>query len=533
MSPRKKKVFISYSSKDGQFVNQLVSDLKNCNNLEIWEYSNEISVGDSIPDKIGQALSTADKYVIVLSPNSVSSQWVDRELNTAINTEISKSKKGFVVPVLYQDCQRPKLIEDKLYANFTLNYQTGLQELLKALGCKTANPSANKQPFSKVIPAGVLNAATKEITVKVKQMPEMRPGYDLGEEKELREVGQSKNGTMAVIKSFQNGMMCWHEDGERAGETYATYGGIYYRYKALGETPWKIIGFPIGDEDECAASPFLNNKSETNKGRYSEFENGEIVWYWLGEYRDQAFVILDPIRKFYDSVGGSGSYLGFPISDTYKMKSGLRNDFEGGSVLSLDGKSTNTVIQLLKINYSDSPLGHEWYQYAGPKDEDCVSVRMDNRIGYSKPYIAFNFPFERRALHFPWDYEGKYTERYCGITIKSLTPTDTIKFYLRLKTDEVRSQYLEYDSHFDSRRFVHDSDDDVDYFQIPMPAQSNNGEFHTLIVDLQKSVKLGFGREYQSLRAFYFRGHVGIADLMVSDSREAIEAIAINPIIVE
>ena len=123
MSPRKKKVFISYSSKDGQFVNQLVSDLKNCNNLEIWEYSNEISVGDSIPDKIGQALSTADKYVIVLSPNSVSSQWVDRELNTAINTEISKSKKGFVVPVLYQDCQRPKLIEDKLYANFTLNYQ--------------------------------------------------------------------------------------------------------------------------------------------------------------------------------------------------------------------------------------------------------------------------------------------------------------------------------------------------------------------------------------------------------------------------
>jgi hypothetical protein len=161
-------------------------------------------------------------------------------------------------------------------------------------------------------------------------------------------------------------------------------------------------------------------------------------------------------------------------------------------------------------------------------------VRHDNQIGYQKPYIAFNFPYEKRAVHFPYEYElGQYPQRFCGITLKSLTPTYHIKFYIRLETDEVRSQYLEYDSNIDSRRFVYDPDDNVDYFRIPMPKKFDNGEFHTLVVDLQKSVKSSFGRDYKSLRSFYFRGHVGIADLMVSDSREAIEAVAINPIFVE
>ena len=89
MSTRKKKVFISYSSEDKQFVDQLVSDLKNCNNLDIWEFSKEISPGKHIPNEIGQALGSADKYVIVLSPDSVNSNWVDFELNIAINIEIS------------------------------------------------------------------------------------------------------------------------------------------------------------------------------------------------------------------------------------------------------------------------------------------------------------------------------------------------------------------------------------------------------------------------------------------------------------
>ena len=108
-----------------------------------------------------------------------------------------------------------------------------------------------------------------------------------------------------------------------------------------------------------------------------------------------------------------------------------------------------------------------------------------------------------------------------------------MKFYIGLKTDEIRDQYLEYDSHIDAGRFVHDSDDDVDYFQIPLPVKSKDGDWHTLIIDLQKSANRSFGRKYEYLKFFKFRWHVGIADLLVSDNREAMKAVAINPIFVE
>ena len=86
------------------------------------------------------------------------------------------------------------------------------------------------------------------------------------------------------------------------------------------------------------------NKGEQSQGRYSEFENGEIVWCWLGEYRDQTFKISDPIRTTYDRAGGTGSSLGFPISNTYKIKKGERCDFEGGSIVSLNPERNANVV---------------------------------------------------------------------------------------------------------------------------------------------------------------------------------------------
>lgn len=41
-------------------------------------------VGDSVPEKIAQGLAESDFFLIVVSDNSVKSEWVKRELNTAI-----------------------------------------------------------------------------------------------------------------------------------------------------------------------------------------------------------------------------------------------------------------------------------------------------------------------------------------------------------------------------------------------------------------------------------------------------------------
>ncbi|MCZ2127812.1 MAG: TIR domain-containing protein [Anaerolineales bacterium] len=126
-----KTVFISYSSKDREFVHKLALDLREMG-VGIWFDQWEIKTGDSIIDKISSGLSENDFLAVVLTPNSVASEWVKRELNSALSKEIYERKVN-VLPILYKDCIIPVLLRDKQYANFTKSYDNGLKELLAAI----------------------------------------------------------------------------------------------------------------------------------------------------------------------------------------------------------------------------------------------------------------------------------------------------------------------------------------------------------------------------------------------------------------
>ena len=77
------------------------------------------------------SLKEADYLVIVLSQASVSSRWVELELNAALTNQISG--KGVVLPVLLEDCEMPMLLRDRLYADFRTDFNVGLQALVAAL----------------------------------------------------------------------------------------------------------------------------------------------------------------------------------------------------------------------------------------------------------------------------------------------------------------------------------------------------------------------------------------------------------------
>jgi TIR domain len=125
----KARIFVSHSSKDKPFVGKLVEALKK-HLLDIWVDEHEIKVGDSLVGKISEALKDADYLVIVLSQASVSSRWVEQELNAALTNQISG--KGVVLPVLLEDCELPMLLRDRLYADFRADFDVGLQALLAA-----------------------------------------------------------------------------------------------------------------------------------------------------------------------------------------------------------------------------------------------------------------------------------------------------------------------------------------------------------------------------------------------------------------
>jgi hypothetical protein len=105
----KARVFVSHSSKDKPFVRKLVEELKK-RPLNIWLDETELKVGDSIVSKISEGLTETDYLVVVLSKASVSSQWVQEELNAALASQLAG--KGVVLPVLIEDCDVPVLLKD-------------------------------------------------------------------------------------------------------------------------------------------------------------------------------------------------------------------------------------------------------------------------------------------------------------------------------------------------------------------------------------------------------------------------------------
>ena len=124
----KVRVFVSHSSRDKSFVRKLVVELEK-HELNVWFDELEIKVGDSIVSKISEGLKDTDYLIAVLSQASVSSPWVQQELNSVLMGQ-SSGKRGIVLPVLVEDCEIPQLLKDRLYADFRHDFEAGLQQLL-------------------------------------------------------------------------------------------------------------------------------------------------------------------------------------------------------------------------------------------------------------------------------------------------------------------------------------------------------------------------------------------------------------------
>lgn len=88
-----------------------------------------MKVGDSLSKKIQEGITQASWLAVVLSPDSVSSTWVQRELSSALIMELEKDSV-FVLPILYKHCNIPLFLKDKVYADFTSSFDAGLDALI-------------------------------------------------------------------------------------------------------------------------------------------------------------------------------------------------------------------------------------------------------------------------------------------------------------------------------------------------------------------------------------------------------------------
>jgi hypothetical protein len=127
-------IFLSHTSIDKPFVEKLAKNLKRIG-VEVWYDKWEIGIGESITWKIESGIRGNEYLGIVLSPEALQSEWVRGELSAAWVKQM-QSKKVFILPILYRECEIPLLLADKKYADFRFNYDDGFQTLAQAFGIK-------------------------------------------------------------------------------------------------------------------------------------------------------------------------------------------------------------------------------------------------------------------------------------------------------------------------------------------------------------------------------------------------------------
>jgi hypothetical protein len=127
-------IFLSHTKEDKPFVNRLKAALNERGVTDVWVDEAEIMVGESLITKIEDAITKARFFGVVLSPRSVRSRWVKKELEVAMNMEL-QTDSVVVLPLLLEQCKIPPFLEPKLYADFSSPdlFAPSLEKLLRRL----------------------------------------------------------------------------------------------------------------------------------------------------------------------------------------------------------------------------------------------------------------------------------------------------------------------------------------------------------------------------------------------------------------
>jgi TIR domain len=136
------QVFISYSRKDLAFVERLAESLKTAG-LQVWYDLSGLDVGTRWGREIQSAIEASQCFVVVLSPNSVESEWVEKEFLYA------NSLKKRIIPLLYQPCKTPMWFINLHFIDVQgENYERNFWVLLKAMGVRSGAGTAKVAPVT-------------------------------------------------------------------------------------------------------------------------------------------------------------------------------------------------------------------------------------------------------------------------------------------------------------------------------------------------------------------------------------------------
>lgn len=151
--------FISYSSEDQDFANRLYADLQN-KGVRCWFAPEDLKIGDKIRDRIDESIRLRDKLLLILSKQSIASDWVEHEVESALEEE-RLTGRTILFPIRLDDVvmesnrawaaliRRTRHIGDFTYWKEHDSYQKAFDRLLRDLKTEAESSKASKKQGGK------------------------------------------------------------------------------------------------------------------------------------------------------------------------------------------------------------------------------------------------------------------------------------------------------------------------------------------------------------------------------------------------
>jgi len=142
------KVFICHSSKDKKrFVTEFATRLSE-KGIDPWFDKWEMKIGDSLVGKIfDEGIKNCEKFIIILSKNSINSKWVKKELNVGVVEDIGK--RTTIMPIIIDDnIEIPTVLISTVWKKIVnLNsYEEEFEEIVNAILGVSNKPPLGELP---------------------------------------------------------------------------------------------------------------------------------------------------------------------------------------------------------------------------------------------------------------------------------------------------------------------------------------------------------------------------------------------------
>jgi hypothetical protein len=117
------RIYISYSHRDRAIVERIAERLT-AEGHDLWIDSQSLAPGDNILQRVDQGLQAADALLVVISENSLRSEWVQREFSAIAFQQISKHEQR-IIPVRIDKAEVPSYLAARLYIDISDAIEAG------------------------------------------------------------------------------------------------------------------------------------------------------------------------------------------------------------------------------------------------------------------------------------------------------------------------------------------------------------------------------------------------------------------------